>query len=170
MSLPEWDRIEARLEALEAGRSAAGCHGLACGLLAVHVPDARAQFARLLLDAEQPPELLATLFDETARQLDDATFDFQLLLPDDGTDLASRTAALADWCDGFVFGVGAGGGRAADLPAESAEFLADAMRIASVDAEGAGGETDEAALAELIEYLRVGVLLVRTECAPSASG
>lgn len=170
MSLLEWERIEARLGALEIERTAAGCHGLACGLLAVHVPDARAQFARLALDAERPPELLGTLFDETERQLDDAAFDFQLLLPDDGTDLASRTEALAEWCDGFVLGVGAGGRRAADLSAESAEFLRDAMRIAGVDADEAGGETDEAALAELVEYIRVGVMLVRTECAPPATG
>lgn len=168
MSLPEWERIEARLGALGVERTAAGCHGLACGLLAVHVPDARTRFARLALGAEQPPELLASLFDETEREIDDTAFEFQLLLPDDGTDLASRTEALAEWCDGFVFGVGAGGQRAADLSGDSAEFLHDAMRIAHVDADDAGGETDEAALAELIEYVRVGVLLVRTECAPAS--
>jgi len=168
MSLPDWEAVDARLEALGAERSAAGCHGLLCGLLAVHVDDARARFARLALGAEQPPELLATLFDETLAQLDDPSFEFQLLLPGDASDLAARTEALAQWCDGFVFGVGAGGRRAGELSGDGEEFLQDAMRIATVDVDDAGGETDEAALAELIEYVRVGVMLIRTECAPRA--
>lgn len=167
MSLPDWEAIGARLEALEAERSASGCHGLLCGLLAMHAADARGRFARLALDAEAPPELLATLCDETLRQLDDAAFDFQLLLPGDDVDLATRTQALADWCDGFVFGVGTAGRRGGDLPAQSAEFLNDVMRIAQADPEAIEGEADEAAWAELVEYVRVGVLLARTECVPS---
>lgn len=170
MGLPEWEAIGARLEALGAERSASGCHGLLCGLLAMHAGGARERFARLALDAEAPPELLGTLFDETRRQLDDAAFDFQLLLPGDDTDLATRTEALADWCDGFVFGVGTAGRDAGDLPAQSAEFLQDVMRIAQADPEAIEGEADETAWTELVEYVRVGVLLARTECVPSASG
>lgn len=170
MGLPDWEAIGARLEALEAERSASGCHGLLCGLLAMHDGDARGQFARLALDAEAPPELLGTLFDETLQQLDDATFDFQLLLPGDDVDLATRTQALAEWCDGFVFGVGAAGRQTTDLPEQSAEFLRDMMRIAQADPDAADGEADEEAWIELVEYVRVGVMLARTECARPATG
>lgn len=170
MGLPQWEAIGARLEALGVERSASGCHGLLCGLLAMHAGDARERFARLALDAEAPPELLATLCDESLRQLDDAVFDFQLLLPGDDADLATRTQALADWCDGFVFGVGTAGRGAGDLPAQSAEFLQDVMRIAQADPEAIEGETDEAAWAELVEYVRVGVLLARAECGSGAAG
>ncbi|MDX1610341.1 MAG: UPF0149 family protein [Halofilum sp. (in: g-proteobacteria)] len=170
MGLPAWGAIGERLAALDADRTASGCHGLLCGLLAMHVPEPRTEFARLALDAEAPPELLGTLCDETLRQLDDPGFDFQLLLPDDEADLATRTRALADWCDGFVFGVGASGRRASDLPEQSAEFLNDAMRIAEADVDAAGGETDEAALAELTEYVRVGVMLIRTEAGSRKAG
>lgn len=169
MSLPDWEAIGARLEALETERSASGCHGLLCGLLAMHAADARKQFARLALDAEAPPELLGTLCDETLRQLDDAAFDFQLLLPGDDVDLATRTQALADWCDGFVFGVGTAGRQTGDLPGQSAEFLRDVMRIAQADPDSADSEADEAAWIELVEYVRVGVMLARTECAPPAA-
>lgn len=170
MSLPDWEAIGARLEALEVERSAAGCHGLLCGLLAMHADDARARFARLALDTESPPELLGTLFDETLRQLDDAAFEFQLLLPGDDTDLATRTQALADWCDGFVFGVGTAGRGADNLPEQSAEFLRDVMRIARADPEAVESEADEAAWIELVEYVRVGVMLARTECVPAPTG
>lgn len=164
MGLPDWGAIGARLEALDARRSASECHGLLCGLLAVHAGEARSLFARLAVDAESPPELLGTLYEETLGQMDDEALDFHLLLPGDDADLVTRTRALAEWCDGFVYGAGAGGRKAANLPAESAEFLRDAMNIARADAASASGEGDEAALAELIEYVRMGVLLMRTEC------
>lgn len=164
MGLPDWEAIGARLEALDADRTASDCHGLLCGLLAVHAADARQRFARLAFDADAPPELLGTLYDETLRQMDDEALGFQLLLPGDEADLATRTRALAEWCDGFVFGLGAGERKVEDLPEQSAEFLRDAMNIARVDADAASGEGDEMALVELIEYVRVGVLLTRTEC------
>lgn len=165
MALPQWDAIGARLEALGAERGASECHGVLCGLLAVHAPDARRRFARLAVDAESPPELLATLYDETLEQMDDEGLAFEILLPSDEADLASRTQALADWCDGFLFGIGSGGRAVEDLPEQSAEFLRDAMNIARADADAASGEGDEAALVQLVEYVRVGALLMRTECA-----
>jgi len=170
MGLPDWEAVGVRLEALQAERTASECHGILCGLLAVHAADARTRFARLSIDAESPPELLATLFDETLAQMDDEGLDFHLLMPGDDADLVTRTRALAEWCDGFVYGLGAGGHGIDQLPEQSAEFLRDTMNIARADADMASGEADEAALAELIEYVRVGALLTRTECASGASG
>lgn len=164
MGLPAWEAIGARLEALDAEVTASECHGMLCGLLAVHVADPRRQFAHLAIDAEAPPELLGTLFDETLHQMDDEGLEFHLLLPGDEVDLATRTQALADWCDGFIHGLGTAGRKVDDLPEQSAEFLRDAMNIARADADTASGEGDEAALVELIEYVRVGALLMRTEC------
>ncbi|MDZ7829462.1 MAG: UPF0149 family protein [Halofilum sp. (in: g-proteobacteria)] len=164
MALPDWEAIGARLEALNAGRSASECHGILCGLLAVHAADARHRFARLSIEADAPPELLGTLYDETLRQMDDDGLDFHLLLPDDDADLAGRTRALAEWCDGFVYGLGAAGRNVDDLPEQSAEFLRDVMNIARADADAASGDGDEAAMVELIEYVRVGAMLTRTEC------
>lgn len=169
MALPEWEAIAARLQALEADRSASECHGILCGLLAVHADDARTRFARLSIDAAAPPELLGTLFDETVRQMDDEGLDFHLLLPGDDSDLATRTRALAEWCDGFIYGLGAVGRGPGDLPQQSAEFVRDAMNIARADADSASGEGDEAALMELTEYVRVGAMLTRTECGASRS-
>lgn len=164
MGLPDWDAIGSRLAALESDRSASECHGVLCGLLAVHAPDARRRFARLAIDADSPPELLGTLFDESLRQMDDEGLDFHLLLPSDDADLATRTQALAEWCDGFLLGCGAGGRKVEELPEQSAEFLRDAMNIARADSAAASGEGDEAALIELTEYVRVGAMLTRTEC------
>lgn len=165
MSLPAWHEISDRLSTLGAPISAAESHGLLCGLLCMRAPDARAQWIRRSLDddgAQAAPAPLDRLYDETLAQLDDASFDFQLLLPaDDELDLAGRTAALADWCNGFAFGVGAAGCDRERLPAQSLEFLQDITRIAQ--AEVAGEEDGEADYAEVAEYVRMGVLLARTE-------
>ncbi len=165
MSLPAWHEISDRLRALGAPISAAESHGLLCGLLCMRAPDAREQWIRRSLDddsTQTAPAPLDELYDQTLSQLDDASFDFQLLLPDDDArDLAGRTAALAEWCNGFAFGVGAAGCDRERLPAESLEFLQDITRIAQ--AEVTGEEDDEAAYAEVAEYVRMGVLLARTE-------
>lgn len=167
MSLPAWHEISDHLNTLGAPISAAESHGLLCGLLCMRAPDAREQWIRRSLDdenAQTAPAPLDQLYDQTLAQLDDTSFDFQLLLPgDDELDLAGRTAALAEWCNGFAFGVGAAGCERERLPAESLEFLQDITSIAQ--AEVAGDEDDEAAYAEVAEYVRMGVLLARTESA-----
>lgn len=167
MTLPGWHEVDDLLGELQAPVSAAESHGILCGLVATHARDARATWIRRSLDEEAVPEAvpepLSRVHDESVRQLDDATFDFQLLLPaDDERDLETRTAALAEWCNGFAFGVGASGWREDDLPAESREFLHDVARIAQAEVQGS--EDDEAAFAEVVEYVRMGVLLTRTEC------
>lgn len=166
MSLPAWHEVGERLSALGAPISAAESHGLLCGLLCMRAEDARGLWTRRTFDDETagdpPPAPLDRLYDETLQQLDDTSFDFQLLLPDDDElDLAGRTAALADWCNGFAFGVAASGRDADRLPEESREFLYDVARIAQ--AEAAAEEDDEAAFAEVTEYVRMGALLTRTE-------
>ena len=88
-----------------------------------------------------------------------------LLMPDDDEPLELRAAALTSWCNGFVYGLGTGG--AADperLPGDAGEIVRDLAEItrAGVD-EREGEEANEAALAELVEFVRVGVQVVFEE-------
>lgn len=167
MPLPTWQEMGHYLGTHEAPISAAESHGLLCGLLCMRADHARETWIqRTFDDAElsEAPAPLDRVYDETLHQLDDTDFDFELLLPDDEElGLAERTAALAEWCSGFGFGVGASGRDTEALGTESREFLYDAARIAQ--AEVAGDEDDEAAFAEVVEYVRMGVLLTRTESA-----
>lgn len=164
MALPTWHEVDERLAALGAPCAAAEAHGMLCGLLALATPAARGIWLERAVGTEEAATPLDTLYDETARQLDDTTFGFELLLPpDDDAGLAERTEALASWCAGFASGAGLSGRSEAGLPAESREFLGDLTRISR--AEVASEEDDEAAFAEVVEYVRMGVLLTRTECA-----
>jgi uncharacterized protein YgfB (UPF0149 family) len=82
--------------------------------------------------------------------------------------LALRVEALADWCRGFVLGLGVDPGRAAHSP-EAQEILGDLMKIAELSGEEAGDDEDSArAFEEVAEYVRVGAQLLFEDAHPAA--
>jgi len=65
------------------------------------------------------------------------------------------------WCDGFLFGLGAGEIKDfAQLPDDVNEISHDLAEISRAYHEDESTEADELAYAELIEYVRVGVLVI----------
>ena len=159
---------------------AAEAHGTVCGVLCVSA-DGGDTWLKHILDqatggkAQQEAcrrELLA-LKDRTRKLLDDGTLEFEPFLPDDDTGLAARTSALAEWCQGFLYGMGLGGRRleAAGLAEEAAEVLRDMGEIAKAGFEGGEPtEEDEADYAEVVEYVRVGVQLLYEELQAEITG
>lgn len=108
--------------------------------------------------------LLDRLFHECRAQLDDPEFGFEPLLPDDEEPLDCRADALIEWCRGFLGGLGlAGVGAEHAWSTEGAEILHDLGAIAGMCFEYEDTEEDESALAEVLEFIRVGVLLLHTE-------
>lgn len=111
--------------------------------------------------------LLRELFAATRLQLNDPEMGFWLLLPEDD-ELEARLEAVQDWCQGFGFGLAAAGVKDMQkLPEDSRDWAQDVVNI------GSSGEFDleneeesENALAEIIEYLRVGVLMMNEEMQP----
>ena len=93
------DRIESALQTLEADINPSEIHGTLCGMLcATSNTKANSWFQSLVpasddsdLLVKEARETLARLYEETLQQLNDPTCDFQLLLPDEQTDLGTRT-------------------------------------------------------------------------------
>jgi yecA family protein len=147
--------------------SAAEAHGLLSGLLCMDAGiDCELWLEHLFGPETQAPDgrdrgLLAQLFETTQRQLEDFDFSFEPLLPDDESPLETRALALREWCQGFLGGIGYGA-KGSDWPGECTEILEDFVEISRLDPE-ASGETDETAYAELSEYVRVGVQVIRSE-------
>ena len=85
-------------------------HGCLCGLLAAGAPKEPEAGLSLMFEtlglnlygdlADQSMQLYGV----SAAALEDEEFDFHPLLPDDETDIESRTAALAHWSKGFLAG------------------------------------------------------------------
>ena len=106
--------------------------------------------------------LLRQVYEHTSGALAGTQMQFDLLMPDESQPLARRTEALTLWCNGFVYGLGSGGATdPLQLPGDAGEIVRDLNEImrAGVD-ESDGLEANEAALAELVEFVRVGVQVV----------
>lgn len=140
------------------GAAASECHGLLAGALVSGArPEAAAETAAPSCPGIAVPTLAAAATD-LSRVLAARQFAFQPWLPDDGEALEARVTALAAWVRGFVSGLGEAGARLRDGDADTREMLADLETIARGAAvTEAGSEAEEAAFAELVEYLRLAV-------------
>lgn len=143
-------------------------HGLLCGLFCAAREDVFPLWRDQLvgdapLEAEEA-ERLRLLAEETWRQLEDAELGFAVLLPGDDERLSERALALGEWCHGFLVGLGLGQPGETDNAAVK-EVLADLNQISTVSAqpEDCAGEEDENSYAELVEYVRVAVLMVKEQ-------
>lgn len=161
--------IEETVLANDMFMGAAETHGVLAGMLCVN---SRVNYEQWLSALFEQPEkwqslpgkdraLLAALFEETRRVLDEENFEFDLLLPDDEADLSERACALSNWCKGYLYGLGCGE-RRISWSEECNEILRDMQEISRLDTQ-VEGEEEEQAYAELIEYVRIGVQLVRSE-------
>ncbi|MBL1259834.1 MAG: UPF0149 family protein [Thiotrichaceae bacterium] len=122
-------------------------------------------------EAGDDGKLLRALHRETVRQLGSGECDFYPLLPDDNAPLDKRTEALGAWCQSFLFGLAAGGIKDfSTLPEQVGEISRDLVEFSRM---GPGNEEpteqEEFAYVELVEYVRVGVLLI-FEALHSSSG
>ena len=115
-------------------------------------------------------DALRELFEATAAALRQPDMEFELLLPDDDEPIEVRTAALAQWCQGFLYGLGAGAiPDASELPGEVGEMVRDFARSSRAGVDAAqDAESNESAYAELVEFVRVGVQLLFEELAQRA--
>jgi len=177
MSAPPLPDFEHTLQLGQGNLDAADlaeCHGLLCGLLCRSCGETAGDF----LDQLQAMQLLvdpgAALSDamveawgSTSQQLHDEEMGFELWLPSDDDSLEVRTIALAQWCSGFLAGLGSGGQLDA-LSDEAREAIDDLQQIARAELSApqdgvAESEEDESAYAEIVEYVRIVALTMREE-------
>jgi len=169
--------LDAALERVETEMEAEECHGTLTGLFCAkgELPpeewlgyiardlDANDLLAREALNAFQK------LYEQTRSGLNDSTLDFHLLLPGDEAPVEERIEALAQWCQGFLLGLTAGGVTELEkMPGDSGEILRDFVEISRAGSFALeGGEEDENSFHQLLEYVRTGVLLINEELHPT---
>jgi uncharacterized protein len=173
--LPLFERLTRLLDPLDP----AELHGLLCGLLCADqtidcdrwLTLAREELAEGVELTEPVRDLLSKLLEFGAAQLNASDGSVTPLLPGDDAPLRQRTDALGAWCQGLLYGLGLGQvDRRGVLSEESQEFLRDAADIAQVGFEtDEASEADETAYAEVVEYLRVGLLLILEDLRHSAA-
>src|SRR5215470_12158039 len=152
-------------DAAEAHGTLAGC---LCAAIGYRFED---WLMEILPEGQAHPlarESLRALYTDTAGALAGPEMEFELLLPEDEQSIDARTAALAQWCQGFLYGIGTSVVQdESGLPGDIGEIVRDLTEIThvAVDAEQSP-ESNESAYAELVEFVRVGVQLVFDELGP----
>lgn len=160
------------LERAEADVTAAEFHGTLCAMLCTR-PDLKMEVCVAeIAVCEHPPEssawsrVLREHGERSRQAFAQGDFDLELLLPEDDASLAERSDALGEWCRGFLYGLGLYGGDISKrLSDDAREVVADLVEFTRLDVEEEASEQAEKALNEIVEYLRVGVLLIYEELA-----
>jgi len=177
VTLPAYEAVD---DALGSGGSlvgAAECHGVLCGILcASGASDMQGWVRYLFEERDETRELTAdalqvlhNVHQVTLSEINHETLKFSLLLPHEDEPVTTRFTALADWCSGFSLGLSMGGLSEQKLAnAEVREFVEDLQHIArtAVAEDIATEDHNDQSLAEIEEYLRMGVLLLNEELQP----
>lgn len=174
---PSFDEVTAVLD-VSGDLGAAECHGMLCALLSCNPAITAEDWARQvwsggLVGAEDQATrgelpvddraLLVALFKYTEQQLADVELGFEPLLPDDEMPMVERVRGVADWCEGYLYGLSIGGIKEfGGFSEQVQEFVRDLVEISRLSHDEEDGD-DEPALFEVVEYMRMGVLLLRDE-------
>lgn len=172
------ERVQKNLTTLGSEVSPFEAHGTLCGLLCGRTDMEPQEWLALTtsgsdaieqgdLLAAEAAEWLSELFFHTVSALSDNNLNFYPLLPDDETE-AIQLEAIAQWAQGFLMGLSlAGIENFSDYPEEVGEFVEAMTSISTADDyDLAGDDTDAEAIIELVEFIRIGVLLVNEEMNP----
>ncbi len=173
---PDYFELDQALAQADAGGGAAEAHGILCGLLCATGRLDEGQWAHALFaDTDAPPEAvqqartqMVSLAAWTVEAINDPVLGMDLVLPDPEQSLPERTAALGEWCQGFLLGLVSGGiAEDSQLPDDVFELIQDFTEISRAGFElDSASEEDEDAFAQITEYVRVGVLLINEELQP----
>jgi uncharacterized protein len=146
---------------------ASQAHGLVCGIVCGSTSD-NTEWEKLIAGENEPKqthEVLQEVYNMSQNQLEDFLFEFELVLPDDDVDLPERAEALTLWAQGFLTGLKMVGVTIVDRdPSDLTEAINDIIEIAKMNFEQViASEEDEVAYSDLVEYVRMAVILIYQE-------
>ena len=166
------DDLQAALARLDIRAGASAAHGRLCGALCTRAGYGAGEWLAELaaeegVAAPEPDAELRRLPGHTLDAFRSPEFGFVPLLPADNAPLGDRVGALAQWCDGFLYGIATGAPALARAEGgELGEFLADLADIARAELEpGRAAAEGEADYMELVEFVRAGAQLSFDELA-----
>ncbi len=167
--MQNYEQLNEMLITSGAGFHASECHGFLCALVCgngrVQEQKIREHF---LLDSDEIVNSdecfnhLKTLAEDIEAKMYSSDLDLELLIADEDDALAERGHSLAEWCQGFMSGMGLSGVKDEQIPYESQELLGDFYKIANLDVDNADNsdQGNDFALMELIEYVRMGTIYI----------
>ncbi len=171
-------QIQSDLVKLGSESTSSEAHGILCGVLCGRSDIEAWEWLSLTVDAYdaiEPGDLLAreaseslsTFFLATVAALSDDNLKFYPLLAEDESEVV-LLESIAQWAQGYLMGLSLAGIKTfSDYPEDVTEFVEAMASISKADDyDLAGDDSDEAAMVELIEFIRIGVLLMNEEMNP----
>ena len=170
--MQNYEQLNEMLITSGAGVHASECHGflsaLVCGNGQVQEQKIREYFlldSDEIVNADECFSHLKALAEDIEAKMYSSDLDLELLLVDEDDALAARGRSLAEWCQGFMSGMGLSGVKDEQIPSDSQELIGDFYKIANLDADNENDKDDsdkgnDFALMELIEYVRMGTIYI----------
>ena len=172
---PNYDQIQEILSQVQSPYTAEDSHGMLCAMLIVNnslqckrwVDELCTQSEEDLSLDGADNDILVNLYEHTKQELNDTLLNFTLLIPEDDNSLNARVTSLKKWCDGFLFGLALAGVKdLTHVPEDSMEILQDITSISQASEDDEEDEMNEVAYSDIVEYVRMGVLLINEEMHP----
>jgi uncharacterized protein YgfB (UPF0149 family) len=129
--------------------------------------EASTKWLALAEDQTEPAETaLEEFYSASLSNIQDLSFLFQPLLPDDELPLNERLVAIGDWCSNYISGLGDGMGDEFEVSVEGKEALEDIAAIGQISVDLESDDDGERDYTELVEYIRIAVQLIFADLHP----
>ncbi len=170
-----FEQLEELFFTLKIHASPSGFHGFLCGRLccdAVGIKElvlaTSGWLALSEAQAEEAENIFEAFYRASISSLEDVSFLFQPILPDDELPLTERLVAVGDWCSNYISGLGDGMDQAFRLSDDGKEALEDIAAIGQVSVDFETDDDGERDYVELVEFIRIAVQVVFSELRPEA--
>lgn len=170
-----FEQLEDLFFELQVKADPSGFHGFLCGRLSCGTLPletlVKASTNWLGLTEEQAESAVNPLrdfYEDALTSLEDISFLFKPILPDDELPLPERLVAIGAWCSNYISGLGEGMSGEFEVSEDAKEALQDIAAIGQVSVDFEGEEDGERDYAELVEYIRIAVQLIFTDLHPEA--
>lgn len=173
--MPDYFDLQETLQKVDATMEASEAHGVLCGMLCAQGSvDINQWQQHVVGEQEGGNVLMGELADElqqmyvsTISALNNEVAEFECLLASDDDKLSDRVYSLANWCQGFLYGLAAGGiKQGSEMPGDSSELMRDFIQISQAAFDDEESENSEEDYMQLVEFVRVGTLLINEELQP----
>ncbi|MCK5726118.1 MAG: UPF0149 family protein [Thiotrichaceae bacterium] len=172
----DYIEIEALLMRTDCQYTPAEVQGISCGMLAVDLNSPMILWIKHIFEDYDEQNVLhqdkkhelKVFWNDSRTQMLDGNLSFALLLPDDEESLEDRVDAMQEWAEGFLMGIALAGVQDMDqLPTNSKELIDDFLSISKEkQLDMSNDEESEEAYLQIVEYLRMGTILIMDECQP----
>ncbi len=170
--LINYDEVKGILYNLNTDDTIASAHGILCGFACVKPELKLDNWLNEVLvninlnnvNEKDAHEQLAKIYSTTLLQLHDTTLNFQLLIANENSKLREQADTLIQWCQGFLVGLGLQ--KISTTDEDVLEIIKDFGEISKLDGDVLENEQNAQDLSEIIEFVRMGTLLIQETLQP----